>query len=84
MLLFEAVPHILYKIYIKKRLKTLFLNFYCFYSIEPQMSTIHLFGFFFKKTKKGKIMHGIIMFTKTKGKKKRKKWFTKAIYFIYN
>ncbi len=50
-----------YKKYIfKKRLKTLPELLLLFYSIEPQMSTIHWFGFFFKQ-KKGKIMHSIIM-----------------------
>ncbi len=55
--LFEAACHI-FIIKIKAE-NTLPEPLLLFYSIEPQMSTIHWFGFFFKQ--KGKIMHGIIM-----------------------
>ncbi len=56
-----------YKIYIfKKRLKTLFLNFYCF-SIALSLKCQLYIGLVSSLNKKGKIMHGIIMcYTKTK------------------
>ncbi len=50
---FEQIYAIfLYKIYIlKKAENTLPELLLLFYSIEPQMSTIHWFGFFFKQKK---------------------------------
>ncbi len=47
------------------------------YSLEIVIAII---DFFFKQNK-GKMMHGIIMLNK---KKRKEKWFTKALYFIYN
>ncbi len=47
-------------IYIYKRLKTLFLNFYCF-SIALSLKCQLYIGLVSSLNKKGKIMHGIIM-----------------------
>ncbi len=61
--------HIIY-IY-KKRLKTLFLNFYCF-SIALSLKCQLYIGLVSSLNKKGKMMHGIIMcYTKTKRKKRK-------------
>ncbi len=53
-------PYFYIKYIFKKRLKKLFLNFYCFSIALSLKCQLYMFGFFFKQ-KKGQIMHGIIM-----------------------
>ncbi len=77
------MPYIYIKsIFNKKSENTLPELLLLFYSIEPQMSTIHWFGFFFKQKKVKNYAWYYKVILKLKGKKE--KWFTKAIYFIYN
>ncbi len=77
--LFEAYFYI--NIYIK-RLKTLFLNFYSF-SLALSLKWQLCIGLVSSLNKKRYNYAWYNNYTKTK-RKKKKKWFTKAIHFIYN
>ncbi len=50
-IVWSCMPYFYINIYLKKGWKHSSWTFIAFYNIEPQMSTIHWFGFFFKQKK---------------------------------
>ncbi len=58
-IVWSCIPYFYIKYIFKKRLKTLFLNFYCFSICQLYIGLVSSLN---KKKKKGKIMHGIMFY----------------------